>query len=192
MKKILALILIATFSLSISAQDKNDKDFYYYDGIENRSDYNISSSQRQQIIQIKKGIGRRYAAIGKDRSLSGYEKGQKKRELSKQIRKEIYDVLNSDQRSNWDKSRSSSSASVGSFNKFNQDVDRIERNIDDLERRIDDMEDAYDRRIDAVENDYTLSKSERKYRKQQLKDEKNAKKREMKNEKQRLKDSRYY
>lgn len=179
-----------TFNLSISAQDRDDKDYYYYDGIENRNDYNISPSQRQQIIQIKKGIGRRYAAIGKDRSLSGYEKGQKKRELSRQIRREIYDVLNSDQRTNWDKSHSSTS--TGSFNKFNQDADRIERNIDDLERRIDDMEDAYDRKIDAVENDYTLSKAERKYRKQQLKDEKKAKKREMKNEKQRLKDSRYY
>lgn len=190
MKKILIILFVTVAGLTVSAQDRNDKDYYYYDGIENRNGYNISPAQRQEIINIKKGIGRRYAAIGKDRSLSGYEKGQKKRELSLQIRKEIHDVLNSEQRGNWDKEHSSSSNT--SFKEYNKNVDKIEREIDAIERKIDDMEDAYDRKIDAVEDDYRLPKAERKARKADLKAEKKAEKRRLKNEKQRLKDSRYY
>lgn len=190
MKKILIVLFMAAFCISVGAQDRNDKDFYYYDGIENNNSYNITPQQRQQIIQIKKGIGRRYAAIGRDRSLSGYEKGQKKRELSLQIRKEIYDVLNSDQRKNWDKNHSYDSKT--SFKDYNKNVDNIEREIDAIDRKIDRMEDEYDRKIDAVENDRSLSKADMKYKKQALKDEKKAKKREMKAERQKLKDSRYY
>lgn len=190
MKKILIALFITAFAVSMNAQDRDDKDYYYYNGIENNKLYNITPAQKQQIIQIKKGIGRRYAEIGRDRSLSGYQKGQKKRELSLQIRKEIYEILNSDQRINWDKNHPSNSKT--SFKDYNTNVDNIEREIDAIDKRIDQMEDDYERRIDAVEDDYSLSKADRKYKKQALKDEMKAKKREMKAERQKLKDSRFY
>lgn len=189
MNKTLILLLISIVSLTASAQHSSDKDYYYYDGIENHKDMGISAEQRRKIIEIKKGIGRRYAAIGRDRSLMGYEKGQKKRELSVQIRKEIYDVLNSNQRTDWDKSRSNSSES---FTEFNKRHDKIEDNIDAIEDRIDDLEDEYEKRIKAVERDGSLSKAERKYKKESLKDQFKVEKKRLKREKEALKDSRYY
>ena len=189
MKKTLVLLLVSLISLTTYAQEADDKDYYYYDGIENNKSMGITASQRKQIIEIKKGIGRRYAAIGRDRSLMGYEKGQKKRELSIQIRKEIYDVLNSDQRTNWDKNIKNSSES---FTDFNKRYNKIERDIDAIEDHIDDLEDEYDRKIKAVERDGSLSKAERKYKKQSLKDQFKAEKRKLKGEKQNLKDSRVY
>ena len=183
--KLLLLFTGLLLSFGLMAQSYNDN---YYDGIGNYGGVSITSKQREQIIQIKKNIGRRHAAIGKS-GLRGQAKGQAHRDLNMEIRKEIRAVLNSDQNTDWDKYRngssstsSNSSANAGYYYRGgNSEIDAIEDKIDALENE-------YDRRIDAVEDDYSLPKSERKYRKQMLKDEMKSKKRELKREKQLLKD----
>lgn len=193
MKHTLVLLFISIVSLSASAQNYKDNNYYYYDGIENRGDMGITAEQKNAIISIKKNIGRRHSEIGRDRSLRGYEKGQAHRALNLQIRKEIQEVLNSGQNTKWDSSRSSASSGYSSSSSYgsSKDVSSVEREIDLLEDEIDSMEDYYDDMIDRVEDDRSLSKEQRKERKRSLKAEKKQKKREMKRQKQDLKDSVY-
>ena len=182
MKKALFILFAILVSYTGYAQDAKDT---YYDGIEYSKDLGITADQKRRIIAIKKTIGRRHAEIGKS-GLRGYEKGEAHRKLNMQIRKEINDILNENQRENWQKK-----SPYTSYDKYEKYSD-VECQIDALEDKIDDMEDYYDRKIDALEDDYTMSKADRKYKKKQLKAERDAKKSEMKRQIKTLKNSRGY
>ena len=184
MRKILVLLIISLISLITQAQDYKDSDYYYYDGIENHNAIGISSEQKSKIISIKKSISKRHAAIGES-GLRGNEKGQAHRKLNREIRKEIDDILNSDQRIRWEKGRSSVHTERYSREYAN------EKEIDRLEDKIDDLEDYYEDLIDDIEDDKNLPKSVRKARKIELEAEMKAKKRELKRAKEILKDSKY-
>lgn len=181
MKKTLLTLLISAITLGAYSQDYKDKDYYYYDGIENYKGMKISSEQKRKIIEIKKSIGRRHSEIGRDRSLRGYEKGEAHRKLNQQVRKEIYDVLDTAQRNEWDNTRKN-------WDKKDRD---IERRIDAIEDEIDRVEDYYEDLIDSVEDNKSLSKSVRKAKKRELEQEMEVKKAELKRQKEALKNSRY-
>lgn len=182
MKKIFILFLTAIISISAYSQNYKDNDYYYYDGVENYQGFTITREQKNKIISIKKNIGRRHAAIGKNSSLRGQAKGEAHRKLNQQIRKEIYDILDSSQRVKWDDYRSKS---------WTDENNSMERKLDAIENKIDDLEDYYDDLIDKVEDDKRLSKAERKERKNSLKKEFKAKKAVLEKEKEVLKNSRY-
>lgn len=179
MKKILVLLLICISSTAALAQDYKDSDYYYYDGVENYKGFTISSEQKSKIISIKKSIGKRHAAIGRDSSIRGAAKGAAHRKLNQQIRKEIDDILDASQRNKWEDYRTSNNLWKNKWEKN----DRIERRKDAIEDKIDDLEDYYDDLIDAVEDDTRLSKSERKARKNALKQELKIKKKELERQK---------
>lgn len=192
MKQFILTMTFLVAALTVNAQDYDYyNDYHYYDGIEYNNGYGITPDQRNRIISIKKNAGYRFAAIGKDRSLSGREKGERKRALSMQIRREINDILNENQRRDWDSrtsgpSSSSYSSSSGYTN--NASLTDIENRIRAIEYQIKKEEREYDRRADEIDDNYLLPKEERKAQKRKLKNDWKYRKQELKDEKQRLKD----
>lgn len=195
MKQVFLIMTFVIAALTVNAQDYDYyNDYHYYDGIEYNNSYGITSDQRSRIIAIKKNAGYRFAAIGKDRSLSGREKGERKRALSMQIRREINDILNENQRRDWDNrvssSNSSSSSSYANSTGYTNSASLtdIENRIRAIEYQIKKEEREYDRRADEIDDNYLLPKEERKAQKRKLKNEWKYRKQELKDEKQRLKD----
>lgn len=171
MKKYL-VILGVIFSLSCQGQSKNYTKHHkddMYDFLDQRDYYGITLEQKRQIIAKKKSLGRQMAEISNDRSLSGYEKGQKKRQLSLDIQNDIRDILNQGQINVqfWDDQSSNENWNVEHKDRFN----------DELEQAIDLLEDQYERDIEYLERRYPYDKQflkqEKQYRKAIYKAEKN-------------------
>lgn len=174
-------VLFAAFLMvtAINAQEvhKNQQNGTDLSELVNRGDYyGLSLEQKNKLIARKKTIGREYAAIGRDRSLSGYEKGVKKRELSQQIQADIRAILNEDQYSKWSKYNENQykGKAYAYKNKGSKE---------DIERRIDLLESEYEQDIKKIEREYRNDKYA-------LKREKNNRKALYKKERQKLKDQR--
>ncbi|MFV0143033.1 hypothetical protein [Empedobacter falsenii] len=80
MKKFL-IFGFALFTMSSYAQNRpNDGNNRNVDVLIERSDYyGISSSQKNKIIALKKQASKDFERVGRDRNLSGYEKGRRKK-----------------------------------------------------------------------------------------------------------------
>lgn len=168
MKKTLLSLLFLAFALTASSQEFNEEN--YYKGIESYQDLRLSSEQIAKIKKLKREKGPKFAAIGKDRSLTGYEKGQKKRELAQKYRNEIQSILTQDQVSIWEKKHSKLSAD-------NSMKDIISDSFDDS---LDALEAKYKAEKKAIENNYLLSKEERKTKEKALKSAYKAEKEKLK------------
>lgn len=166
MKKTLLLLLIGI--LSVSAYSQNGDIDNYYKGIESYQDLHLSSEQIAKIKKLKREKGPQFTAIGRDRSLSGYEKGQKKRELAYKYRTEMQAILNADQVKTWE----------NRYGKLSPDHSMKDTISDDFEAKLDALERKYDADKDAIENNRNLSKEEKKA---QFKTLKNAYKTEKEN-----------
>lgn len=168
MKKTLLLLLIGISTISIHAQETNttNNPHFYYSGVENSNSLKLTTEQRNRIIKIKKEAGPKFAAIGRDHSLSGYEKGQKKKALSLQIKKDIQNVLSEDQSIKW-----------GNYRK-DLPIDYLEKEakIEAIENKIDSLEAEYK----AFEDNDYISKAEKKAKKTAYKTEKDKLKAEKK------------
>lgn len=79
MKKLLFILLACVSFSNIYAQSNKDSYDTYYRGIENSNQIELKKEQVSKIKKIKREYGQKFAAIGKNRSLSGYEKGKQKR-----------------------------------------------------------------------------------------------------------------
>ena len=189
MKKILVFLLLCFTCIATYSQNYRDSDYYYYENIENSKEYGISAGQKAKIIEIKKSIGLRHAAIGKDRSIRGAAKGEAHRKLNKQIRKEIDEVLNISQRGKWHDDRTKDNKWKDDYYGWD-DNRKIKKQLDALDDKIDDIEDHYEDKIDKVEDDKSLTKTERKALIKSLKQEMKAKKEELKDQKEKLKKER--
>ena len=139
--------------------------------IDQGENYGLSAQQREKLIERKKRIGREYAAIGRDRSLTGYEKGIKKRELSMQIERDIRAILYEEQYIQW--SNYNRTKYKGQYREFDY-------TNDDIKSKIDSLEEEYERDIKQLEQKYRSDKY-------QLKREKNNRKALYKRQKQELK-----
>lgn len=177
MKRILVTLLITITSLSSYSQDYKDKDFSYYDGIENHKELKITPEQKERIIKIKKTIGKRHTEIGRDRSLFGYEKGKAHRKLNLQIRKEINNVLSSDQIEQWENNRES----------HKKESERIRSQKESVDDRINRLDEYYEDLIDHIEDNTSLTEEEKKIQKKEMKKELKSKKEMLKKEKEALK-----
>lgn len=188
MKQVFLIMTFVIAALTVNAQDADYyKDYHYYDGIEYNNTYGITADQRSRIAEIKRNAGYRFAEIGRDRTISGREKGERKRALSLQIRKEISDILDENQKQSWDNHVSNRTTS-NSPSTSRSTLTDIENHIRAIERQIDKEEREYDRRADEIDDNYMLSKDERKAQKRRLKNEWKDRKQQLKDEKQRLKD----
>lgn len=175
MKKTLLILLVGIVTISASAQTTQDET--PYKGIESYRDLNLSTEQINKIKKLKREAGLEFAAIGKDRSLLGYEKGQRKRERAQKLRADIEEVLTKEQRSNWEKKH-------GEYTSLNDIKDKIS---DNFEKQSDVLETKYKADVKAVENNLTLSKEEIKAQKKSLKDNYKAEKKSLKEKRNRAK-----
>ncbi|WP_165045405.1 hypothetical protein [Dysgonomonas sp. ZJ709] len=169
MKKTLLLLVITVFTLSVYAQSAAETN--YYNGIESKKDLNLSADQVAKIKKLNREVGPKFAEIGKDRSLSGYEKGQKKRALSLQHKAEIQKILTENQIAVWE----------SKYGKMHNGQGIKDSMTDNIDAKLDALERKYKADEDAIENNKSLSKEERKARKNNLKAA-------YKGEKQKLKD----
>jgi len=175
MKKVLLILLVSILALSSHAQSAQNEN--YYKGIESYRDLQLTSEQIAKIKKLKREAGPKFQAIGRDRTLTGYEKGQKKRQLAQELRQEIEGVLTKNQISQWESKH-------GKYTSLND----VKNNISDsYDQKIDALEDKYDAEISAIENNSSLSKSEKKAQKETLKQRYKAEKNKLKAEKEQAK-----
>lgn len=169
MKKFL-IFGFALCALSSYAQHRpNDGNDRNVDVLIERSDYyGISNSQKNKIIALKRQASKDFERIGRDRSIAGYEKGRRKREISIQLQHDIDRILNDSQRYKWSNSH--------------YDNDYYKDRIDD---RLDRLEDEYERDIKRIEHRYS-------YDKNLMKRKKEIRKAEYKRAKERLKNVKDY
>lgn len=164
MKKLLLIIALASVStLYASAQKASHNEGYQ----KIQNEIGLSTDQVSKIKQINREYGRKFEAIGKDRSIPGYEKGQRKRALARQKQEEIRKILGSNQIEKWE-------------SKYHGNYDNRDILKDDIDEKIDRLEDRYEAQIDAIDDNPHLSKSEKKYQIKKLKDEFKAEKAKLK------------
>ncbi|MFR9166781.1 MAG: hypothetical protein ACLVKO_11390 [Dysgonomonas sp.] len=173
------LFLLIVFSsvliFNINAQERDEDN--YYAGIEAEKDLNLSPEQVKEIKKLNREIGPKFAEIGRDRSLSGYEKGQKKRALALEHKAQIQRVLRKDQMDKWERRH-------GRLHDGKGIKDNMTDNID---YKLDVLEAKYKRDKKAIENDDRLSKEQKKIEKERLKDSYKAEKERFKNKKKAVK-----
>lgn len=143
----------------------------------------LSPDQVARLKTLKREIGPKFQAIGRDRSLSGYEKGQRKRALAEQYRSEIRKIVGEGYNYDYSNDPYWGSDSSRPFDYREYKEDRIEDVVDKIERRIDRLENKYEKDIKAIEKNDYMSKAEKKT-------QKNALKESFKIEKERLKKER--
>ena len=154
MKKILIFGFVLCTISSYAQHRPNDGSNRNVDTLIERADYyEISSSQKNKIIALKKQASRDFEHIGRDRNLSGYEKGRRKREISINLQRDIDRILNDNQRYKWSNSHRD---------------DYYEDRIDD---RLDRLEDEYERDIKRIERRYSYDKNLMKHKKEIRKSE---------------------
>lgn len=163
MKKVLFMALLGACILHMSAQRENEGETYQ----KIQNEIGLTSEQADKIKQINREYGRKFEAVGKDRSIPGYEKGQRKRELARQKQEEIRKILSSKQVEKWDY-------------KYHSNYDNRDILKDDIDEKIDRLEDKYEVQIDAIEDNPHLGKSEKKYQIKKLKAEFKAEKARLK------------
>lgn len=175
MKRCLLLLMAGAFALCAYSQQPDVES--YYKGIESYRDLHLSSDQIARIKKLKREKGPKFAAIGRDRSLSGYEKGQRKRELAMKFRAEIHSILNENQSDMWEKR----------YGKWSPGYSMKDAISDDFDDALDALERRYEREEDLIENNRHLSKEERKARKKELKAHYKAEKESLKSRKKAVK-----
>lgn len=168
MKKLILLfsiLFITGMVIDLRADDYDNDYSNNYDKL------NLSTSQRAKIKDLRREASYKFQEIGRS-SMYGQEKGLQKREVAIELRKSIWDVLDSSQQAEYEKRYRDNSS-------YSYTRDEIK---DKYEDKLDRLEDQYDRNVDRVESDRRLSKSERKYKIKELKYEYNSQKEAIKRE----------
>ena len=172
-RTLLTGIALFTLSFSACAQQngaKNESTAIYTDSLEHDQELERTPQQEEKINAINKSTTSKFEAIGRNSSLSGYQKGQKKRELALQHKKEIFNVLTAEQQKNW-------------LQKYGDERASIKDNVsDNADEALEKLENRYDADKKSIEDDHSLSKSEKKIRLEKLKVN-------YKNEKEKLKEA---
>lgn len=175
MKKSLFLLLTLILTMSVYAQSNNEA--FYYKNIENDKDLNLSASQIAKIKKLNTEIGPQFATIGKDKSLSGYEKGQKKQALALRHKSEIQKILTPAQISTWEKK----------YGKMEDGKGIKDSMTDNIDTKLKTLEKKYDADKNMIDNDNALSKDQKKAKKEALKESYKTEKQKLKNQKDTVK-----
>jgi len=175
MKKVLLILFVSILALSSHAQSAQNEN--YYKGIESYRDLQLSTEQIAKIKKLKREAGPKFQAIGRDRTLTGYEKGQKKRQLAQELRQKIESVLTKNQISKWE-------TKYGEYKSLGDIKEQI---IETYDSRLNALELKHDMEKSTIENNPSLSKSEKKAQKEALKQKYKAEKKKLKAEKENAK-----
>ncbi|WP_128331461.1 hypothetical protein [Apibacter sp. HY039] len=176
------LLSIFLFSCGEKSSSNPPKDSLNSSLIENESteeqslpisDLQLSSSQDQLIKEIYQKYRGKFEEVGRNRNITGYEKGVRKRELAYERKEEILKILNAEQRKiaeNWS----------GDVNDQNNDY---------LESQLETLENSYKVNKNNIENNTNLSKEEKKLKKEELENQYKIDRKKLKSSKDIIKDS---
>lgn len=177
MKKILLLLFVLASSSFIYAQTADEP--LYYNNIEVYKDLQLSSKQTAEIRELKRDAKKQFQAIGRDRTISGYEKGQRKRALALKHKADIEKILTQNQ----------INAFENKYGKLSKDKGLKDVIGDTYEQKLDVLEKRYEAEKDAIEDNDNLSKSDKKARLETLKDTYKSQKESLKREKKSAKNA---
>lgn len=182
MKKIIITFCLCSFMLTSYGQKTQSDD--YYKGIEYYENLKLTTEQKSSIKKVNQEMASQFAAIGKDRTLSGYEKGQKKRALSIKKQEAIQKILTENQKKIWEDGvkANSDKASSGDTTLRKSISDKYDSSLDKLN-------DKYEADKDKIENNQNLTKEEKKAQTKALKEAYKIQKEKMKKEKKEVKDN---
>lgn len=153
MRTFILSILFLGACIGAQAQAKDNP----YEGLELSKNLNLTPEQVSKIKELNQGIGLKFKAIGQDRTISGREKGVKKRELALKHKQDIMNVLNEEQLKKWEES-------------YDKKGEGIKNSLTDtLDDKLDALEKKYEKDKKAIENNSKLSKYEKDSKKNELK-----------------------
>lgn len=135
--------------ISLHAQENNNA---VENLINKSSQFGITPLQKNKIIQAKKNAANKFKAIGRNRNLSGIEKGEKKRQISIELHREINKIITPQQLDAWGREN---------------DYYVYKNNIKVRKKR---LEDAYKKDIKNIEKTYSYDKNLMKYNKKKRKE----------------------
>lgn len=171
MKTLFLSVLFFGICIGAQAQSKDNP----YNGLGLSKNQSLTPEQAAKIRELNQGVGLKYKEIGQDRTLTGREKGMKKRELSLKHKQEIMDILNEEQVKEWNES-------------YNKNGRGIKNSLTDkLDDELDVLEEKYEKEKKAIEKNQSLGKYERERKKDELKAKYKEEKERLKNEKDRIK-----
>lgn len=176
MKKILILIFSVVLTTSVHSQQDSISDYYL--NLETSKELKLTKKQVAEIKRLKNEAKPKFEAIGKDRSLSGYEKGQRKHKLATQLRDDIKKILTPDQINAWEKKYGKLEQSKGIKNTATSNIDT----------QINKIEQEYDADIKKIMDDYTLNKDQKKEKEKKLKEKYKREKKALKEKKKEVKE----
>ena len=174
MKKVLLFTLLSAFVFAVYSQSEEK---FYYNGVEKNQELKLTPEQVAKIKKINREKGSKFAAIGKDRAISGQEKGRRKRALALEHKAEIQGILTSEQIGIWENKYGKQEYDQGIKNSLTNNIDN----------RLDALKEKYEQEEKAIEDDYSLSKAEQKNRKKALKETYKIEKEKLKKEKNSVK-----
>lgn len=178
MKKIFLTLAICVFALTTQAQDKSNNSLPYQN-IESVTDLNLTTDQVAKLKKLNNEIGPQFEAIGRDRSLTGQEKGRRKRELAIKHKADIQNVLTDNQIAILEKKYGKTSSDQG-----------LRDNISDTyDAKLSKLEKKYEQDKGTIEDNRSLSKDQKKAQKKALKEVYKTKKEQLKVEKEQAKNS---
>ena len=178
MKKIILTLAFCALTFSMQAQNNSDTTIPYQ-GVEAISDLNLTADQVAKLKKLKREIGPQFAAIGRDRTLSGREKGEKKRALALKHRADIQNILTAKQLTTLEDK-------YGTITETNSIRDNISNSYD---AKLDRLERKYEADEAAIENDNFLSRDQKKTKRKALKATYKSQKEALKVEKNQAKNS---
>lgn len=178
MRKFTFALIICVFTISMQAQTQTNVPIPYL-GIESQTDLNLTKEQIAKIKKLNSEIGPKFAEIGKDSSLSGREKGQKKRALALKHKADIQSILTANQIALWEKK----------YGKMSDDKGIKDNMTDNYDTRLKALERKYEKDKEAIEDNDSLSKDVKKARKKALKEAYKIEKEKLKAEKDNVKES---
>lgn len=175
MKKILYMFFLTIISLTSYAQSSQGEN--YYKGIESYRDLHLTSEQIAKIKDIKKDAEAKFLSIGNDRSLTGSEKSQKKRESALKLKQDIENVLTKEQKTNWESKH-------GKYTSLDDIKNKISHTY---ESKKDALSDKFEKEKALIENNNSLNKEEKDSQKEMLKQKYKEEKAKLKDGKEKAK-----
>lgn len=195
-KFLIKIIFLTSLSISIATcaqsntekntlfDNRSDKITFNHNDFENIPELNLSSEQIRKIKKIKQNIEAKFETIGINDSLSGYEKGQQKKALVLQYKKDIYNILTPKQKALWKNNHDNHDR----HDNHNNHKDSIKDNITNtIDNKLDALEDKYKADKKAIERNSYLSQKENKIQKKALEATYKREKELLKNEKDSVK-----
>lgn len=178
MKRYLLFIVFCVASLAVYAQNTDER-IEYYRSLEEDIELNLSPEQLAKIKRLNKEAGPKFEAIGLDNSLSGREKGQRKRELAVEQKKAIRNILTPEQYELWENKHGRINSGEGTKRVLSKNIDV----------KLDLLEEKYKNEERIIENNSGLTKDDKKARKHELKNRYQLQKRQLKDQKRTVKES---